>query len=98
MEAVCLFETLPSTYQSTQRYNPEDQHRHLHRRRENLNSRVTSTPAYVTTDPYFVSLSIPVVARYKAHICGRLVAGIAGSNPAEGMDVCPCVYMLCCPV
>jgi hypothetical protein len=27
----------------------------------------------------------------------RLVAGIAGSNPARGMDVC-CVYMLCCPL
>jgi hypothetical protein len=29
---------------------------------------------------------------------GRLVAGIAASNPAEGMDVCICVYMLCCPL
>jgi hypothetical protein len=28
----------------------------------------------------------------------RLVAGIVGSNPAQGMDVCLCVYMLCCPV
>jgi hypothetical protein len=98
MEAVCFFETLPSTYQSTQRYNPEDHHRHLHRRCENLSFRVTSTPAYVTTDRYFVSLSIPVVARSKVQVCGRLVAGIAGSNPAEGTDVCPCVYMLCCPV
>jgi hypothetical protein len=24
--------------------------------------------------------------------------GIAGSNPALGMDVCPCVFVLCCPV
>jgi len=24
--------------------------------------------------------------------------GIAGSNPAWGMDVCPCVSVLCCPV
>jgi hypothetical protein len=31
---------------------------------------------------------IPVAARSKAQVCGHLVAGIAGSNPAEGMDVC----------
>jgi hypothetical protein len=29
---------------------------------------------------------------------GRLVAGIVGSNPASGMDVCPPTSMLCCPV
>jgi hypothetical protein len=29
---------------------------------------------------------------------GRLVAGIAGSNPAKGMDVYFCVYILCCLV
>jgi hypothetical protein len=39
-----------------------------------------------------------VAARSKAWVCGRLVAGIAGSNPAEGVDVFLCVYMLCCPV
>jgi hypothetical protein len=27
MEAVCFFETLVSTYESTRRYNLEDQHR-----------------------------------------------------------------------
>jgi hypothetical protein len=32
MEAVCAFETLVSTYKSTRRFNPEDQHRHLHHR------------------------------------------------------------------
>ena len=26
--------------------------------------------------------------RSKAWVCGRLIAGIAGSNPAGGMDVC----------
>jgi hypothetical protein len=30
-----------------------------------------------------ISQSIPV-----ACVCGRSLAGIAGSNPAEGMDVC----------
>jgi hypothetical protein len=29
---------------------------------------------------------------------GRLVAGIVCSNPAQGMDVCPRLSVLCCPV
>jgi hypothetical protein len=29
---------------------------------------------------------------------GRLVAGIVGSNPAQGMDVCLRLSMLCCSV
>jgi hypothetical protein len=29
-----------------------------------------------------------VAARSKTWVCGRSFAGIAGSNPAEGMDVC----------
>jgi hypothetical protein len=29
---------------------------------------------------------------------GRLVAGIVGSNPAQGMDVSPRLSVLCCPV
>jgi hypothetical protein len=29
-----------------------------------------------------------VAARSKAWVCGRSLAGIVGSNPAEGMDVC----------
>jgi hypothetical protein len=39
-----------------------------------------------------------VAARSKAHVCGRLVAGIVVSNPAPGMDVCLlCLYVvLCC--
>jgi hypothetical protein len=35
-----------------------------------------------------------VAARSKA-VCGRLVAGVAGSNPIRGMDVCR-VYTLFC--
>jgi hypothetical protein len=28
-------------------------------------------------------------------VCGRLVAGVAGSNPAKGMDVCVlCLYVV----
>jgi hypothetical protein len=37
METVCFSETLLSTYESTRRHNPEEQHRHPHRR-ENLRS------------------------------------------------------------
>ena len=32
--------------------------------------------------------SIPVAARSKAWVCGRSLAGIAGSNTAGGMDGC----------
>jgi len=35
---------------------------------------------------------ITVVGPFKAQVCGRLIAGIAGSNPAESMDfrrLCP---------
>jgi hypothetical protein len=28
-KVVCLYETLTSTYKSTRRYNPEDQHRYI---------------------------------------------------------------------
>jgi hypothetical protein len=36
-----------------------------------------------------------VAAWFKALICGRLVAGVAGSNAAEGMDVCLlCFYVV----
>jgi hypothetical protein len=39
-------------------------------------------------------LQIPVAVRSKA-VCGRLVAGIAGSNPCRGMDVCLlCLYIV----
>ena len=31
---------------------------------------------------------IPVAARSKVWVCGRSLAGIVGSNPAECMDVC----------
>jgi hypothetical protein len=33
-------------------------------------------------------VTIPVAALTKAWVCGRSLAGIAGSNPAEGMSVC----------
>jgi hypothetical protein len=33
-------------------------------------------------------MSIPMAARSKSCVCGHSVAGIVGSNPAGGMDVC----------
>jgi len=43
---------------------------------------------------------IPVAARSKAWVCGRLLAGIAGSNPAR-VWMCVCVSVVsvvCCQV
>jgi hypothetical protein len=42
--------------------------------------------------------SILVAARSKAYVCGRLVAGVAVSNPAWDMDfclLCLCVVLSC---
>jgi len=36
----------------------------------------------------------PMAARSKGRICGRSLAGIVGSNPADGMDSV-CCYVLC---
>ena len=38
-------------------------------------------------------LSVPVVARSKAYVCGRSPAEIVGSNPTGGMDVCQCCVL-----
>jgi len=37
---------------------------------------------------YEPNLPLPVAARSKVWVCGRLLAGIIGSNPVGGMDVC----------
>ena len=37
---------------------------------------------------------ISVAMQYKVLVCGRWIAGIVGSNPAEGMDVRP-LAVLC---
>ena len=34
----------------------------------------------------------PVAERSKARVCGRSLAGIVGSNPTGGMEVC----VVCC--
>jgi len=46
-----------------------------------------------------VSSAVPVAARSKACVCGRLPAEIVGSNPSGGMDVwprCPPQIFVCC--
>ena len=40
---------------------------------------------------------IAVAARSKAWVCGHSLAGIVGSNPAGGMDIC-LVDVVCCQV
>ena len=35
-----------------------------------------------------IKLPIPLSVLSKAQVCRRLITGIAGSNPAERMDVC----------
>ena len=47
-----------------------------------LNARTTS---YFTSIDFFAL--IPVAAWSKLRVCGRWLAGIAGSNPAGGMDI-----------
>jgi hypothetical protein len=43
------------------------------------------------------SLLIPVAAPSKTWVCSRSLRGIAGSNPAGGMDVClSVVSVVCC--
>jgi hypothetical protein len=44
-------------------------------------------------------LSVSITERSEAGtVYDRLKIGIAGSNSASGMDVCPHVSVLCCPV
>jgi len=48
----------------------------------------SSTAAFVTLQSGTKKAPVPVVARFKACVCGRSLAGIAGSNPTGGVDVC----------
>jgi hypothetical protein len=44
-------------------------------------------------------MPVSIAERSKAcTVYDRLNIGIGGSNPASGMDVCPRVSVLCCPV
>jgi hypothetical protein len=44
--------------------------------------------SYFTSFFYSISSPISVAVPSKAWVYGRLLAGIVGSNPAGGMDVC----------
>jgi hypothetical protein len=57
-----------------------------------LDSSVGIATHYGLDVPGIESLPIPVAERSKARFCGRTLAGIAGFNPAGGMDVC----VVCC--
>jgi hypothetical protein len=47
----------------------------------------------------FLVRPVPVAERSEARtVLGRLNTGIVGSNPTRGMDVCPRISVLCCPV
>jgi hypothetical protein len=54
--------------------------------------------------PEYVNMSYPQIILHPGGraVLGvgldRLVTEIVGSNPAQGMYVCLCVYLLCCPV
>jgi hypothetical protein len=43
-------------------------------------------------------MPIPVASLSTAWVCGRSLAGIAGSNPAGGVDVLSLVSVVCCHV
>jgi hypothetical protein len=43
---------------------------------------------FVFNSVYVIRSPVPVAARSKEWVYGRSIAGIAGSNPARGMDFC----------
>jgi hypothetical protein len=49
---------------------------------------VSLQTSVVITEECNVMVPIAVAVRSKAWVCGRSLAGIVGSNPTEGMDVC----------
>ena len=46
----------------------------------------------------FICVPFTVVGRSNAWVCGRSLAGTAGSNPAVGMDTCPLSSIECCQI
>ena len=53
-------------------------------------AQLVEAPYHKTGGRGFDSLRITVAARFKACISGRSLPGIAGSNPARGLDVFVC--------
>jgi hypothetical protein len=47
------------------------------------------------TSPYPSRQPTPVITRYKAWVCGRSLAGIAGLNPVRGVQLCLLTVVYC---
>jgi hypothetical protein len=75
METVCFSETLVSTYKSTRRYNPEEQHRHLHRRWEPQISHFLPNSPSVTILP-FCDSALNNPKKPRSLCCSRLVGRV----------------------
>jgi hypothetical protein len=56
-----------------------------------IHAMTTSKAKYSFLNP----APIPVTARSRAWVCGRSLAGIVGSNPAGGTDVCLLSVVYC---
>jgi hypothetical protein len=56
--------------------------------------RAATGPGPFTISSTKFILPVPVAARSKVWVCRRSLAGIVGSNPAGGMDVC-LLWVLC---
>ena len=63
---------------------------HVRGIKRNYSSWKSTSEIYI----YYLTFRKPLAARSKAWVCCRSLAGIAGSNPAGGMDVC-LLWMLC---
>jgi hypothetical protein len=85
MKTVLSSETLVSVYQCTPCHKPKECN-YQHHRCDNLKSHVQSLAETAPRAGW--SVPIPVVERSKGKDCGRSLAGVAGSNPAGGIDVC----------
>jgi hypothetical protein len=49
---------------------------------------VTTNSDVRLNSQYYYTKPMPVAARSKVWVFGRSLAGVAGSNPTRGMDVC----------
>ena len=54
-----------------------------------MQGRVTgAVPGWFNSSRNSIRQRIPVVVPTEAQVCGRSLTGIAGSDPAQGMDAC----------
>jgi hypothetical protein len=60
---------------------------------------ITKVVFVLSKTPHHNYPSIPITMQFKACMtldCSN--TGIRGLNSAQGKDVCPCFFVLCCPV